>query len=773
MKRKTSDLMKTHGFRRNLISKLEVKCSVATTLLIIFCTLALFASCAFPFQSDVNKTVSIKDISDTVTFEKISQQGFMGGSVLYNPSKPSAGQLADNVTMAIRLGTVTKESVGYEQDVYTDIGEEAEFGLLHVKNVNEDSISFTVKLFNVSGSRLASGSFAVALGEKVDVNYDGIPDIEYKKALRNREGFEDSIYLTFLSSQETLSTSMFAVLPEQYSRGAYPSGIIGINPNGRFIIRKYEEDNITRSAVLGMQNGDYVLDTITGKYQTVVDAKSSKNVRSISDTELRDIEDVTVHIAPEFKIEEFASLYVAEDLLAALPSSVLDKVSGTENAIEILNEVLKDQDLIENVSAVQETAIPQEIYSEVVAQIASLTETELMQLNRFFLEETFPEVCPITPVNSSAIADILPLASLTILPGGDSVSSESSEVRATSESEYEKERNEILKDFTKYYRPLIGFDLSNNAKVNYINDVTNIKNIFSDIMFFFTGKKTEIIEKKDKADFNVQLTDSYAGIGIRTNFKITWGSLDSAFGASIFFHLDTLITTKVDYGTNLKTINYELVNADLHPDIPIFSTGPILFKITLSSNFSLPLEVNFSGAGTFNGRAAAIGLYGADVEFGLKYGVTWKKAWIFKVPTNPYVRGYGNPVLRNRTAYYIGTTSHENITFKNISVVVAPTLKYSLNAVFFELVRGSVSAGATVEAGVSVKNENLYLIGEALFGLKPVVEAGVEIGIPWAFLRNIGFKSYTKNWDIIEFTEKNQKINLGYREAWQVFKTKL
>jgi hypothetical protein len=72
--------------------------------------IALFASCAFPFQSTEN--VELSDISGQLSYREISRQGFMGGSVLYNPDQPSSGQLVEGAHVAVRLGYVAAETVG-------------------------------------------------------------------------------------------------------------------------------------------------------------------------------------------------------------------------------------------------------------------------------------------------------------------------------------------------------------------------------------------------------------------------------------------------------------------------------------------------------------------------------------------------------------------------------------------------------------------------------------------------------------------------------------
>ena len=81
----------------------------------------------------------------------------------------------------------------------------------------------------------------------------------------------------------TLNTTMFAVLPEQYSRGVYPSGILGVNPNGKFIVNKYEVNTTNRAAVLGIMYGDYVMDSAQGTYQRVISSTTYRKARAIDE----------------------------------------------------------------------------------------------------------------------------------------------------------------------------------------------------------------------------------------------------------------------------------------------------------------------------------------------------------------------------------------------------------------------------------------------------------------------------------------------------------
>jgi hypothetical protein len=227
---------------------------------ILFITLLI--SCAFPSQEP--DSVQLSDVSSQLTHQVITRLAFMGGSVLYNPERPSTGHLAQGVQLAVRLGKVELENNGGSQLSYSDAEDVAKYGYLTITSIDANHIAFSYTVFNDDKKTTRVSSHSVNLNEQVDINADGIYDLTYEKPSHKRPGMEGSVYLTFISSQEALRTAMFAVIQEQYSRGAYPNGIIGINPDGKFIISKYEGQTTTRSSVQGVVYGDYVLDTPTG-----------------------------------------------------------------------------------------------------------------------------------------------------------------------------------------------------------------------------------------------------------------------------------------------------------------------------------------------------------------------------------------------------------------------------------------------------------------------------------------------------------------------------
>jgi hypothetical protein len=126
--------------------------------------------------------------------------------------------------------------------------------------------------------------------------------------------------------------SLFVVLPEQYSRGVYPSGLIGINIDGKFFVSKYEGNTSARSVVLGVVKGDFVLDAVEGNYQRIVSASSSRAARSISDSELEDVNADTSNkvVSYRFTESDFVYGYDAELLFSALPDMAEGQYLGNE-----------------------------------------------------------------------------------------------------------------------------------------------------------------------------------------------------------------------------------------------------------------------------------------------------------------------------------------------------------------------------------------------------------------------------------------------------------
>ena len=247
-------------------------------------TVAAVATCAR--MTSVGESASaITGLNRSVDHAYLSEQAYMGGSILYYPENPARGHLEKGAVVAVRLSTVQKQVVNGNEVAFTDNGESEVFGVLTVQAVDASHIRFSSVLFNADQTK-TENTYTLSIGKSADLNGDGVDDVQYRLPEQKHAGFESAVYLTFLSSKESLTTSMFAVLPEQYSGTRYPSGIMGINPNGKFLYAKYESDLQTRSVVYGLAADDFVLDNSTGAYIKAAPVRTEGIARAISDDEL-------------------------------------------------------------------------------------------------------------------------------------------------------------------------------------------------------------------------------------------------------------------------------------------------------------------------------------------------------------------------------------------------------------------------------------------------------------------------------------------------------
>lgn len=255
-----------------------------------------FVGCSFNAK-DLTEH-ELNDVSGVLGYSEISRMAYMGGSVFYNPKAPSEGQLYEGTKVAVRLGKVAEVSADTEENIvdyttFCDLPDMQEFGYITVNAISSEKISFTYNGVNENGV-IAVKNLTLSKGEAADLNDDNFADVKYVEPEEKRVGFEKAVYLTFLSSKEDLSTSMFSVIPEQYSRGAYPSGIMGINPDGKFIATKYEGESSDRAALKGVSNGDFVLDAKEGKYHRVNSTSNFKSARAIEDLEIDESEEISL-----------------------------------------------------------------------------------------------------------------------------------------------------------------------------------------------------------------------------------------------------------------------------------------------------------------------------------------------------------------------------------------------------------------------------------------------------------------------------------------------
>lgn len=218
-----------------------------------------------------------------LTANYLGKSGFMGGSLLYSASAPEEGHLVKGAVVAVRLGKVSETVNEDGNRIFSDVDAEEKLGYIKISDVDADKISFAYASFGKEGES-SSKNFTLFRGEKADIDEDGVLDVLYEKPAVQKAAFPDAVYLTFISSQDEHSTTMFAVLPEQYADNAYPSGIIGINNNGAYLYSKYKDKALTvRAAMVGVSTDDFVLDAKNACY---VQLDNTPSARVITDEDL-------------------------------------------------------------------------------------------------------------------------------------------------------------------------------------------------------------------------------------------------------------------------------------------------------------------------------------------------------------------------------------------------------------------------------------------------------------------------------------------------------
>lgn len=700
--------------------------------------LALFASCSFSFVDNYSAG-EIQDLSDSVTFRKLAEQGYMGGSLYYNPSNLSSSALVKGATVAVRIGYVERTEFSDTQASFADKPKEAQYINMYISDIDSDHISFTTKGYNFDGVLINDNSYTLSINSKIDINNDGVADLEYKAPARKRVGLEKAIYLNFLSSQTTNTTTMFAVLPEQYSRGVYPAGVIGINPNGRFIYSKYEDENGTRAAVTGLTKGDFVVDSISGKYQKVIKSTSSRNARAIEDGDLEDVCDTEVTVSYLFKADEFDVITTPEKLLNALPVSLASEYANCTSTIDKLNALVVSRNLIPAVVAVQKTAIPEEQLAEAIEQIPHLSIEELSSLNRMFLEETFPAECPRLIIDDSSLSEVLPLASLLIGVEEVETSASNAERAAVSLNEFNSKRATMEAEY-KTFKEVWKFSLAVDK------DETSTKKAstkeYEDGSIEVQNEVTTV--SKIKVD-----NTSYIGIGVKGNFSNTWGNIDLTVGAAAYFQFSNDFSINGEFSTNLLNKNFKTTLGSF------VIAGPIVFNITLDAGISIPLSVVYDGVYDPTVKMYAAGLYGGQFNIGCNYGVKWKKAWIIWYPT-VYVDTYKNSKKYWDTIYFVGNDGTDNTTYFHSTTKITPTFTFDVGANISSLIGGDIIINPSIPVEVKLNYDYPILVGHLKLDAELKVDAKAYIGI------TIVSSFYGWKWDWNIFNYKTNIIDSDF-----------
>jgi len=645
---------------------------------------AAITGCAMPYYT--GEAQSRNDISKMMSRPVFERFGYMGGSVLYNPSDINSSQLAKGAVIAVRFGTVTR-SGPEESAVYRNNPGDETFGYIKVTGITRENITLSYFEFGgQSADAFQRGGFFLNAGEQADLNGDGLMDIMYTTPAAERKGMGGAMWLTFLSDRTALNTTMFAVIPQQYERSVYPGGLIGINPDGRYIVSKYDVGTNTRAAVKNIAYGDYVLDTENSSYQRYIGLSGGTSARTLNDMELDDIEDEGLQNFDGFREGEFSGRYDVKKLLSALPQNLLPSgwnSLSTGECTGILNGLLSSYTFA--AEFVKENGAGGGDYSDIqesLARVNSLDSNEIKIYNRYFMSIFLPDKCPPFDSYTNSIAFILPLASVYLgeldldgAPGQTPDAGTARTVTGEKTSEYQAylaKKNEIDTQFSSLYSINIMYFIK-----NYIKN-EQIKNLLG-------GQKKGL---------NVKMKFGVAG-----HFNISWSNIET--GATALIYLNSEVDRNFTY--TVKTISLfqndeaELLKPDgtaaekkdtekdeaqikkelarltgniagkagemykptkdaieLFNPSTSFAIGPVPLTLGLKGKFDLLFQaaLQLQLDDIFIGGTM---IFGFDFKIGMNMSIKWKRLfWKISVPSGIDADPYADGHFIAKTAYYAG-----------------------------------------------------------------------------------------------------------------------
>ncbi len=675
---------------------------------------------ACSFSAPATRSAKLNNIDSSLGYASISRMAFIGGSAVYNSDNAAASQLASGVKLPYRLGKVTKEVSETGIEVFSMDDSKEVYGFIEIADISKNAVTFNAFEYVSEDNLNLKGSYSLNLGDSTDIDGDGLADVKYEKPAYARKGQKGVRYLTFLSSKEDLNTSMFSVIPAQYDGNTYPSGLIAVNPDGRYVVAKYNDGTNIRSAVSGIVKGDFVFDAIEGTYAKVVSDASYRSARTIDDADLET--DATYESFDyTFYNDEWTDNDTANALLAAIGE---EPCATSEEATAKLNSLMADKNLIEKLVSMYGFEIDDEL-AEILSVKDELSDEDFIPANRLFLSLNFPEICPPVAVNSTEIQDVFPLLSLVI---SDEVAVEVEEDRAA--SGWKKVYDEKLKEY--------------NTKS------TAIKNEFNTYQI-----KTAFLHKEFTSAVKDKKSTLDGSIGIKGTFSISFSNVQCGATAAVLLQADFEGFPESFDGNKLFDLNKN------------FTIGVVPFNVGVTGSWGIELTLNDKTCKPSELRAYYTGLHGATVSVGANWGirmVPWKKVfkvWIY-LP-NAYFEPYASAGLLNKTASLVFIeTKADKEGEESVKTVVIFGKKGQVIVTPFVTVTPRIGISSnTVWIGIPLKNAIDLGIRYTPASITAFADYKFNLGVS----AGVNVASYSKTWNL--WNKDLYKTNLGtWTYAW-------
>lgn len=667
-------------------------------------------------------------------------RGFIGGSLIYNPSG-TGSQLAAGTKVGIRLGKLeqkdsklsdlsnltadpavdtadywvdksTPDNMGVaeavptaalfggtlkEETMYEDIAYAAIYGYLSINSISENSVSLTFTKVRSDNTR-TSIDFTINLGETIDLDEDGNPDLKYAKPAITRAGYANARWLTFICSEENCSTAMFYTFTKSAARAGYRAttqdaemiepGLYAVNTSNDFIFIQYGKDK--PSSLDGMAYGDYVVslpnDNPTIEITDVIaEADDNINVKDIEfndngvpTSESQSTADVEFYnfsyaitnpgetdtptatsiddYAPDsFKYKYFtwqfpdpengpkyllAEICEKESVKTALKAAVGDSFNEkgtTAQAIEYLNTALASEAVFTAVvnEFIKDTTDKQSVTNKYTSSAA---DDKITCVRQIFDEVYFES--PEADIPSPDVGNIYPWMYVCAGSPDEDIDEEITVVPSGYYDDYLDADRSVHKSFDS-------FEKSRKKIRNEWSKFFGIN--LSAVLIRPADEQNKIAEKYiNGKDISIILA-----AGIKGNLNDTKGHTDFTLGAAFYIDIDlnvsSLMKGLVDPAASeaiKKYLKYILSGREIGikdkqvPGIPI----PVVYSLAIQFG----LTVDFGNA---NPRLCFIGLYGGEGTVNLDYGI--KRKWCVFYP---YLNASATGKTYYPTEFYFGLT---------------------------------------------------------------------------------------------------------------------
>ncbi|WP_294428220.1 hypothetical protein [uncultured Treponema sp.] len=687
--------------------------------------LTAFFSCSSGDDDSKNDDSVIIDTSPTSYTNLSIGRAYIGGSLIYNQEDSSTNQLKPGTIIAVREGTVsssyeTREvyepPAGFDSNttydtanlrlttkevlVSEDKPELAVFGYMTISNASLESISFSYTRYNSEGTGKSSKSYTINYGEGADINGDGLIDIKYREPNQIRDGFENSRWLEFVCDTEVLTkqsasttTTMFSVVSTGSVNRALVRavdgasvenseyGLYGVNSNGNFIYLVKNSTGVNSnggslSSVYqdyNLRYGDFVIafneDTADSLTNGEVENTTQSFVVSYSESSATNTTLNNKTLAPiyQYKAVQFQSDDGPADLLKRMPSALLAKVENgltqegaaelsTEESINALNKILALGKEATDILLDQENGlVDEEMSANAESVLTELLAQNKEQAVRRIIDSLFVQ-SPKADLLSPSIESMYPYLAIDL---GDSIEQTVEEEdlsaarMAKSLTDYESQKKSIKKKFDQYFSiELKKIDLG--KKKDKDGNVEKDEN----------GK--EKVKTATLSDYGIKFA-----LGVKGSLSVTGSQIKAGIGGVIY----------LDIGVSLADSVFDQIKKELEDKLKAevkktVMVGPVPITVGTKLKFGLGLKIATNTGEPIDLVFGYVGLYGAGVDAGARWGVEWKGWWIFKAPI-PYINFFADPYTVNETAWYFGAASGKveaEDLLKPLDVTLTPSL---------------------------------------------------------------------------------------------------